>query len=292
MPLSQTDRAFLKQVYGNLADKPLPPGSRFYEPVYKKLGLDDPVQQISTLIEFDGVESIQLFSGFRGSGKTTELFRLRQELEEQGCFVLYANALDYVNAAEPIEISDLLMALAGAFSDALQEKLGTNLIKETFWERFRTFLNSEIRLKEGSLKLDAGSPARELLGGIKTGLDLKFELKSATNFRRELQKVLAAHLNELKAQVDSFFEEGIKRIRDECGYNTKVVFIFDQLERLKGTSETEGDVIRSVRRIFWNHLSVEDPLRSRRVYCAAVAEIHLSRHGSALGAANGSPVEQ
>jgi hypothetical protein len=29
------------------------------------------------LIDFDGVESIRLFSGFRGSGKTTELHRLQ-----------------------------------------------------------------------------------------------------------------------------------------------------------------------------------------------------------------------
>ncbi len=133
---------------------------------------------------------------------------MRQELEEEGFVVLYADALEYVNAAEPIEISDLLMALAGAFSDALQEKLGGNLTKETFWERFRTFLNSEIRLKEGGLKLDAGSPAQELLGGVKTGLDLKFELKSATNFRRELQKVLAVRLSELKARWTRFSRRG------------------------------------------------------------------------------------
>ena len=115
MALSRPDWEFLKGIYGNLADKPLPPDSPFYEPVYQELGLDDPVQQISTLINFDGVESIRLFSGFRGSGKTTELLRLKRALEIQGYVVLYADALEYVNAAEPIEIGDLLIALAGAF---------------------------------------------------------------------------------------------------------------------------------------------------------------------------------
>jgi hypothetical protein len=113
MPISPSDRAFLKQLYANLADEALKPESPFYEPVYQKLGLDDPVQQISTLIEFDGVESIRLFSGFRGSGKTTELLRLQRLLEERGYFVLYADALNYVNSAEPIEITDLLMVMAG-----------------------------------------------------------------------------------------------------------------------------------------------------------------------------------
>ena len=63
MPISPSDRAFLKQLYANLADEALKPESPFYEPVYQKLGLDDPVQQISTLIEFDGVESIRLSPG-------------------------------------------------------------------------------------------------------------------------------------------------------------------------------------------------------------------------------------
>ena len=143
MPLSPSDRAILRRLYANLADAALQPESPFYEPVYQNLGLDDPVQQISTLIDFDGIESIRLFSGFRGSGKTTELLRLRRLLEERGYFVLYADALNYVNAAEPIEITDLLMVMAGAFSDALEEELGSNIAQESFWDRIWRFLNTE-----------------------------------------------------------------------------------------------------------------------------------------------------
>ena len=256
MPISPADRAFLKQLYANLADEALKPESPFYEPVYQKLGLDDPVQQISTLIEFDGVESIRLFSGFRGSGKTTELLRLQRLLEERGYFVLYADALNYVNSAEPIEITDLLMVMAGAFSDALEDKLEKDIARETFWDRIWTFLNSEINLKEASTKVGYETPAKELFGGVKTGLDLKFELKSATNFRRQLQGFLANKLKELKNNVDRFFEDGIKQIRKARGEDTQVVFIFDQLEQLRGTLQTEQEVIRSVERIFAIHVDL------------------------------------
>jgi hypothetical protein len=256
MPLSQPDRAFLKQVYKDLGDEPLPPDSPFYEPVYETSGLDDPVQQISTLIDFGGVESIRLFSGFRGSGKTTELFRLRQKLQAQGYFVLYADALNYVNAAEPIEITDLLMVLAGAFSDALEERLGADITRETYWDRLRTFLNREVAVKDVGVKVEYQSPLKEILGGLKTSLDLKFELKSATNFRRSLRPVLANKLLELKSSVDKFFEDGIKLIRASHGDETQVVFIFDQLEQLRGTLQTEQDVIRSVERIFATNLDL------------------------------------
>jgi len=256
MPLSPSDRAILRRLYANLADAALQPESPFYEPVYQNLGLDDPVQQISTLIDFDGIESIRLFSGFRGSGKTTELLRLRRLLEERGYFVLYADALNYVNAAEPIEITDLLMVMAGAFSDALEEELGSNIAQESFWDRIWRFLNSEINLKEAGAKVEYETPGKEVFGSVKTGLDLKFELKSATNFRKQLQGFLANKLKELKNNVDRFFEDGIKQIRKTRGEDTQVVFIFDQLEQLRGTLQTEQDVIRSVERIFAIHIDL------------------------------------
>jgi hypothetical protein len=277
MPPSPPDRTFLRQLYANLADNALQPDSPFYEPVYERLGLEDPLQQISTLIDFDGVESIRLFSGFRGSGKTTELHRLQRVLEEHGYVVFYADALNYVNAAEPIEITDLLMAMAGAFSDALEEKLDKDIGRETFWDRIWTFLNTEINLKEAGAKVGYETPGKELFGGVKTGVDLKFELKSATNFRRQLQGFLANKLKELKNSVDRFFEYGIKEIRKARGEDTQVVFIFDQLEQLRGTLQTEQDVIRECRAHFCrSHRSSENPVRARGVHGAAVAQIRAA----------------
>src|ERR1700732_2507372 len=126
--------------------------------------------QIGTRIEFGGKKSLRLFSGFRGSAKTTELFRLQRSLEAQGYFVLYADALDYVNANEPIEITDLLMVLAGAFSGGLGtlNLLNADLARETFWDRLRTFLHLEVAVKEVVVKTEYQTPAKELLGGLKT----------------------------------------------------------------------------------------------------------------------------
>ena len=85
---------------------------------------------------------------------------------------------------------------------------------------------------------------------------MKFELKSATNFRRQLQGFLSNKLKELKSNVDRFFEDGIKQIRKARGEDTQVVFIFDQLEQLRGTLQTEQEVIRSVERIFAIHIDL------------------------------------
>jgi len=256
MPISPEDRTFLRTLYGRLKDEPLPPGSPYYEPVHQELNLPDPVQQIATLIEFDGVESIRLFSGFRGSGKTTELYRLRQELTNQGYFVLYADALEYVNPAQPIDITDLLMVLAGAFSDALEVRLQVDLQEEGFWEGLWRFLDTEIKLTGGNVSAEAETPGKKIMGGAKVAADIKFEIKAGTNFRKDLREFMTARLRELKVKFDKFFEDGVNRVRAKLGADTQVVFIFDQLEQLRGTIQAEADVIRSVERIFAIHLDL------------------------------------
>ncbi len=72
MPLPAADVALLRKLYANLSDAPLPPDSPSYQPVYQELGLDDPMQQRSTL---------------------NEALRLRRVLEERGYFVRCADAL-------------------------------------------------------------------------------------------------------------------------------------------------------------------------------------------------------
>ncbi len=85
---------------------------------------------------------------------------------------------------------------------------------------------------------------------------MKLELRTGSSFRRQVQGLLANRLGELKNQVDRFFEDGIKLIRARMGDHTKVVFLFDQLEQIRGTRQSEQDVIRSIERIFAVHFDM------------------------------------
>jgi hypothetical protein len=240
VPLTADDRAFLKAIYQKLQDRPLLPGDPLYEPIYEYPGCDDPVAQLERRIEYADTESLSLFSGFRGSGKTTELFRLRQKLEVSGALVLYADALEYLSPAAPIEISDLLISLAGAFGDALEEK-AIDIRSESYWARLQNWLSTiEVNPKEIDVK--AYSPA-----------SLKLELKSTPSFRQKLAKALENRIGELRGDVLGFFEDGVKAIREFRG-NVKVVFIFDSLEQIRGSLSTEQEVTRSIETLFSAHL--------------------------------------
>jgi hypothetical protein len=226
----------------------LEPGAAFYEPIYERPGVEDPVELMAQRIEFSDIESIQMFSGFRGSGKTTELFRLRQQLEAQGYVVLYGDALKYLNPAQEIDISDLLLVLAGTFSDALEDEKLASIGTDNYWNRFINFL-TKTQVDVGDLGLKAGTDA--------AGAELKLSLQSAPTFRQKLQEKLANRIGELKGNVNTFFEDGVKAIRAERGDDIAgVVFLFDQLEQIRGTLSNEQTVIHSVERLFSQHLKL------------------------------------
>ncbi len=89
MALSAHDSRLLKELYRRCDPRePLKPDDSRYQPIYSGGHCEDPVARLRTRVEFAEIESLQLFSGFNGSGKTTELFRLRRDLEKEGAIVL------------------------------------------------------------------------------------------------------------------------------------------------------------------------------------------------------------
>ena len=253
MLLSKEDRAFLRGLIAKLQDKRLDPtlDTELYEPIYEGAGPRDPIGQLFASIDNSSVESVQLFSGFRGAGKSTELFRLKSMLEADGYFVIYVDALQYVNASEPIEITEILMVLAGAFSDALEAQFDTDIVRESFWSRVRSYIqNTEITPNSIGVKLEASTPDSKVIGGVKAGADIKFELKTASTFRKDLQVFLGSRLKRLHDEVKAFFEYGIKLIREHRGEDVRCVFILDSLEQIRGTLQNEQAIIDSIQRIF------------------------------------------
>lgn len=264
--LSDQDRKLLRSIYQKVKDAPLRPDTeeyeKFYQPIYEIPGKEDPVNFLLKGIQFSDYESLHLFSGFRGSGKTTELFRLKRRLEEEGYVVLYVDALDYISPTDEIDISDLLIVLAGAFSDALQRWTSelaepVNIAHESYWTRFANYITrTTASLTEAGVKLEAESPASQIVGGLKAGLDLKLAIKESPTFRQNIQKFMATRIGELRASVQQFFEDGVKTIKQVWGDEKQVVYIFDSLEQLRGAVTNEEGVLRSVERVFANHLNL------------------------------------
>ena len=76
----------------------------------------DPVRELADQIDLSDSAGAYLFTGNRGTGKTTELLRLATILHEYDCEVFYADMAEYLTLTQRIEITDFLISVLGAFS--------------------------------------------------------------------------------------------------------------------------------------------------------------------------------
>ena len=202
--MAPDDRNFLKRFFQNLLDESLDPTDERYVPLNENPDLADvdPVDLLANAIEWTA-ESVQLFSGYRGTGKSTELKRLKARLEKSGYLVFLCDVEDYLNLSTPVDVSDFLMVVAGMFGEAVSERLkddGHPPLAEGYWERFRTF-SSGLRIVD---------PSFDALG-------IRANLKSDPAFKEHLQRHMGGHLDALVDDVRAFLQGCVKRMRDCYG---------------------------------------------------------------------------
>lgn len=256
---------FLRRLNAALEDIPLEPDDPRRVPIHEQVGTDDPVALMREAILLSDIPTLQLFSGFDGSGKTTELLRLRRQLQQNGYLVLYVSALDYFTLTEPLLIGDLLMGVAGALGDALAEEDELDIPKEGFWKRLGSFIErTELRISQVDAKFEYDSPGKSVVGGIKAGVNIKAELKTGSSFRKALQKFLSNSLPEFEREFTDYIAELVGAVHAARGKDQQIVLIFDQLERIRGGYDNWHEVIRATRMVFTDHL---ERLQLPEIHC-------------------------
>lgn len=241
----------LGRSYRNLQENPISPDDPLYVEIWENSD-HDPVARLQLHVEWSEVESLQLFSGFSGSGKTTLLRRLQQTLTNEGYRVLYADAEDYLNLGEPIELEDLLITVTGAFSDTLELQYPGST-KTGFWTTFIEWLN------QIELELVKVNISKKVFDAV----EFKAELKASDTFRRRVRKVIESHLPTVQKQMESFVESCMKSIQ-QTEPGKRIVFLFDSIEKLRATPSNEKEIIDSVQRAFGRNL---DKLRLPGIHC-------------------------
>ena len=76
-----------------------------------------------------------MFTGQRGTGKSTELRRLRVELINRGHVALMADMAEYMNLTTAVEVGDFLITVMGALSEQVEEKYGEDPTHQSYWDR-------------------------------------------------------------------------------------------------------------------------------------------------------------
>ena len=244
MSLTPETRNQLKAFFQNLQDRPLEPNDVFYVPFQQQMHPTDPIGEMGTRISWSESSSVHLLSGQRGSGKSTELRRLRQLLLKEGCDVILLDMRDYMNMTKPVEITDFLISIMAALTDTL-EQLDKDFLRGLFKKRILDFIEDRMKLE---------GPKGELaLGPVK--LSLGASLKEDPSFKGKLQQALRGHMAQMVKQAQDFAVEVVAEIRKRTGEaDRKLVLLVDSVEQLRAEgAEEAGALYKSVEELFFGH---------------------------------------
>ena len=214
MALAQATRDQLKTLYNALVDRVLEPGDPVYVAQVNHSGVADAIEEIATEIDWQDGGGVCLFTGQRGTGKSTELKRLKRRLEDLGAVVFYVDLSEFMLLTKEVEISDFLVSVAGAMSEQLQARYGGSPGDNSYWNRLTAFLQTKVEFKELGLKLP--------------GFDIKAALKSDPDFKARVQQAARGHVAQLVKDAHGFLGESVNYVRQQEGdANRKVVLLID-----------------------------------------------------------------
>lgn len=161
----------------------------------------------------------QLFTGHIGCGKSTELLRLKLELEQDGFHVVYFESSQDLDMAD-VDVTDILLSIAGQVSESLEAikiKVNPGYFVNLFRE-IADFLHTPIEL----------SAEAELSVGIGK---ITAKTKESPKLRRQLREYLEPRTSGI---LESINKELLDRATTELRRQGKagLVVILDNLDRV------------------------------------------------------------
>ncbi|GAB4181427.1 MAG: hypothetical protein Fur006_16390 [Coleofasciculaceae cyanobacterium] len=197
----------------------------------------------------------QLFTGHIGCGKSTELLRLKDQLQGQGFHVVYFESSQDLDLAD-VDISDILLAIARQVSTSLELiniKLKPGYFNNLFTE-IKDFLQTPIDLTLGA----------ELSLGIGK---LTAQTKDSPKLRSQLRQYLEPRTNGILEAINELLERAIQELKRR-GKNGLVVIV-DNLDRVDSSPKPMG-------RMQPEYLFIDRGEQLRRLKCHVVYTIPLA----------------
>ncbi|MCF6354735.1 MAG: ATP-binding protein [Candidatus Polarisedimenticolaceae bacterium] len=256
-----------------------PEKNKFYVPILQAHPENDPIDRLYQRISWAASESVSLLTGFRGNGKTTELNRLKDRLEADGCWVIRLDMDHYIHPTAPLEIGDFLLSLAAALALAIKEKSGLETLSEKFWERLGNVLQTQVELETLNIKSS----------GLGMASQIGLKLKNEPSFKQQIQQQLRGCLADITQQIEEFVTQTVKALRKEANNDhLKIIILVDSVEHIRGVGKESQAVYDSIVNTFSGHA---DKLALPMVHLVYTVPPFLTLHAnSATQTLGGNPI--
>jgi hypothetical protein len=244
--LSQEEEEFLTGLHRSFELRDLEPTDERYVPLegYPEAVGPDAVKYLMRSITRTARGSVFFLSGLRGSGKTTQLRRLRQDLSNRGFAAVRIDAEQYLNLRQPVDIVEFIFFLVGAINDAVEYEvwLSDKSVTSRGWNRLRQWLS-------GMPRRISVTPEAELSGGLdipglaRANVNLKAEIQRDESFVTGLRHFLDGRLSELTYEANEIVESLVTELQSSWQSNGRgewqgLVVLVDSLDHVRGADFT------------------------------------------------------
>lgn len=238
-------------------------GDFTFDGLHRLLGIDPTTDQM----KFEPKQVYALFCGHRGCGKSTELRHLVRRLDHPQRFcVVFVDALEEVDINN-IQYVDVLMALAKALFDKVQQ-LGIE-VPDIFLSKLRTWFTERVekheKTKDYAAEIKSGGSAE---GGIPffaklfTSFTASFRINST--HKEELRQVIKNSYSEFADSFNQLIVAVEEEIR-QSQKGRKILFVVDGTDRLSGADS---------HRFFVSDVHQLQLIESNFVYCAPISLLY------------------
>jgi hypothetical protein len=243
--------------------QPLAADDPLYVDCHKVRGDADIIRSLGNSITRSNTHKCHLYAGHRGNGKSTELLRLKQHLENKGCFVVYFDAEEADLDTIDTQYTDILLSCTKHLTLAIKDAYSQPILDwlKARWDSIQDFLDTRVELE--SLEIE-----QQIQQIGKVTSSLKFN----PSYRAQIREKIEPHTISLRDALNEFIRDAEKKLPDG---KKKLVVIVDNLDRIvpiqKGDGKTNHDEI---------FIDRADQLRSLKcniIYTVPISLVHSSR---------------
>lgn len=209
----------LDEMYNSFAPTPLQPGDPAYVDCRAVRGDEDVLEDLGRTVRRSRDLTYQLYSGYRGSGKTTELLRLKKDLEDRGHVVVYFAADEADLSVQDAQYTDILLACTRHLLRELEKANPAPILN---WLKARLSELKDVMLTE--INIDDVN----LEVGLKEFTKLTAAVRTEPGQRQKIRERLEPHTETLIQALNAFIKDG----RNHLPEKTKLLVIADNLDRI------------------------------------------------------------
>jgi len=203
--------------------------------------------EIAEKISWSDRPQVIYFTGYQGSGKTTELKRVEKILahaETGNLLPVYINALDYLPILESLDEIDIFSVIVYNVIQTVSEyqNEGNAFEDGNYFERFWKWAKeTDVTLKN----IEVGEDSSKVV----------LEMKDNPSFRTRIKQFISDNPTRFKQEVEDELwrlNRVVKNYEKDGHKKDGIVVIFDSLEHNRGIGTQSIEVSKAIQKLFTN----------------------------------------